>query len=46
MPDTGLDKDRVDAVLFDLDGTLMDTDDQAVESLARRLERLHWPHPQ
>ena len=46
MPDTGLDKDRVDAILFDLDGTLMDTDDQAVESLARRLERLHWPHPQ
>lgn len=40
------DKDAVDAVLFDLDGTLMDTDDQAVEALARRLQRLHWPHPQ
>jgi len=40
-----LDKDKVEAVLFDLDGTLMDTDDQAVEALARRLQRLHWPHP-
>ena len=41
-----LDKDAIDAVLFDLDGTLMDTDDQAVEMLARRLQWLHWPHPQ
>jgi HAD superfamily hydrolase (TIGR01549 family) len=41
-----LDKNAVEAVLFDLDGTLMDTDDQAVEALARRLQRLHWPHPQ
>jgi HAD superfamily hydrolase (TIGR01549 family) len=32
-------------VLFDLDGTLMDTDDQAAEALARRLQRLRWPHP-
>lgn len=24
----------------------MDTDDQSVEALARRLQRLHWPHPQ
>ncbi len=40
-----LDKDKVEAVLFDLDGTLMDTDDQAVEALARRLQRLRWPHP-
>jgi len=39
-----LDKSQVQAVLFDLDGTLMDTDDQAVEALARRLRRLHWPH--
>jgi HAD superfamily hydrolase (TIGR01549 family) len=39
-----LDKDKVKAVLFDLDGTLMDTDDQAVEKLARRLQRLRWPH--
>ena len=40
-----LDKDKVTAILFDLDGTLMDTDDQAVEKLAHRLERVHWPHP-
>jgi len=40
-----LDKDKVEAVLFDLDGTLMDTDDQAVEALACRLQRLRWPHP-
>jgi HAD superfamily hydrolase (TIGR01549 family) len=40
-----LDKDKVKAVLFDLDGTLMDTDDQAVEKLAHRLQRLRWPHP-
>ncbi len=30
----------VDALLFDLDGTLLDSDDQAVEALARRLARL------
>ena len=41
-----LDKDQVKAVLFDLDGTLMDTDDQAVEALARWLQRLHWPNPE
>ena len=40
-----LDRDMVDAVLFDLDGTLMDTDDQAVEKLAHRLQRLRWPRP-
>jgi HAD superfamily hydrolase (TIGR01549 family) len=40
-----LDKDKVEAVLFDLDGTLIDTDDQAVETLARRLQQLHWSHP-
>jgi N-acetyl-D-muramate 6-phosphate phosphatase len=40
-----LDRDAIDAVLFDLDGTLMDTDDQAVEALTRRLQRLRWPHP-
>jgi HAD superfamily hydrolase (TIGR01549 family) len=40
-----LDKDKVEAVLFDLDGTLMDTDDQAVKALARWLQRLRWPHP-
>jgi HAD superfamily hydrolase (TIGR01549 family) len=40
-----LEQGKVDAILFDLDGTLMDTDDQAVDALARRLQRLHWPHP-
>lgn len=41
-----LDKDKVKAILFDLDGTLIDTDDQAVEVLARWLQRLHWPNPE
>ena len=45
MLDKDLDKDKVEAVLFDLDGTLMDTDDQVVEKLAHRLQRLRWPHP-
>jgi HAD superfamily hydrolase (TIGR01549 family) len=40
-----LDTDAVEAVLFDLDGTLIDTDDQAVERLARRLHKLRWPNP-
>jgi len=40
-----VDSDKVEAVLFDLDGTLMETDDQAVEKLARRLQRLGWPRP-
>lgn len=40
------DRSVIEAVLFDLDGTLMDTDDQAVEALAYRLQRLRWPHPQ
>ncbi len=40
-----LNRDKVQAILFDLDGTLMDTDDQAVEKLAHRLQRLRWPHP-
>ncbi|GAB4527863.1 MAG: HAD family phosphatase [Anaerolineae bacterium] len=31
---------HIEAILFDLDGTLMDTDDQAVASLARRLAPL------
>jgi phosphoglycolate phosphatase-like HAD superfamily hydrolase len=38
-------REKIEAVLFDLDGTLMDTDDQAVERLARRLRRLRWPRP-
>ncbi len=40
-----IEKDKVEAVLFDLDGTLMDTDDQAVEKLTHRLERIRWPNP-
>jgi phosphoglycolate phosphatase-like HAD superfamily hydrolase len=32
-------------VLFDLDGTLMDSDDQVVERLALRLQRLGWRYP-
>lgn len=40
-----LNRDKVQAILFDLDGTLMDTDDQAVEKLAHRLQRLRWSHP-
>lgn len=40
-----LDRDAVGAVLFDLDGTLMDTDDQTVERLAARLQRLGCPRP-
>ncbi len=41
-----LDPAKVQAILFDLDGTLMDTDDQAVEKLAHQLQRLRWPRPQ
>jgi HAD superfamily hydrolase (TIGR01549 family) len=33
---------EIDAILFDLDGTLVETDDEVVESLARRLEPLRW----
>jgi phosphoglycolate phosphatase len=40
-----LEQADVQAILFDLDGTLMDTDDQAVERLARGLQRLHCPRP-
>ncbi|MGQ9598016.1 MAG: AI-2E family transporter [Anaerolineae bacterium] len=36
---------EVDAVLFDLDGTLVETDDQAVENLARRLRIIRWLLP-
>ena len=38
-----LDPVSIDAVLFDLDGTLMDTDDQVVENLALHLQRLGRP---
>jgi HAD superfamily hydrolase (TIGR01509 family) len=40
-----LDRDAVDALLFDLDGTLIDSDDQVVENLALRLQRLGWRYP-
>jgi phosphoglycolate phosphatase-like HAD superfamily hydrolase len=40
-----LDRDTIDAVLFDLDGTLMDSNDQVVENLALRLQRLGWRYP-
>jgi HAD superfamily hydrolase (TIGR01549 family) len=33
---------EIDAILFDLDGTLIETDDNAVESLAQRLQRFRW----
>jgi HAD superfamily hydrolase (TIGR01509 family) len=33
---------EIDAILFDLDGTLVETDDQAVETLTRRLQPLRW----
>jgi phosphoglycolate phosphatase len=37
------DPDAIRAVLFDLDGTLMNTDDRMVETLALRLQRFGWP---
>jgi len=37
-----LDPLACDALLFDLDGTLLDSDDQAVEALARRMASLGW----
>ena len=40
-----IDKGKTEAVLFDLDGTLMDTDDQAVERVARFLRWIHFPSP-
>jgi len=36
----GLDPSAIEALLFDLDGTLLDSDDEGVEALARWLERL------
>lgn len=41
--EVALNPSAIDAVLFDLDGTLMDTDDQMVENLALRLQRLGRP---
>lgn len=39
------DRQRVKAILFDLDGTLADTDDMLVDRLARRLARLAFLMP-
>jgi HAD superfamily hydrolase (TIGR01549 family) len=33
---------EIDAILFDLDGTLVETDDDAVDVLARRLTAMRW----
>ena len=40
MPTTPIPFDKIQGWFFDLDGTLMDTDDQAVERLAQRLRFL------
>ena len=40
-----LDLDRVQAICFDVDGTLRDTDDQYVNLLAKRMRFLHHIHP-
>lgn len=37
--------DALDALLFDLDGTILDSDDEGVEALARWLERLRVSNP-
>jgi HAD superfamily hydrolase (TIGR01549 family) len=36
---------EVDAILFDLDGTLVETDDDTVQSLAERLHMVRWLLP-
>ncbi|HOW31574.1 MAG TPA: HAD family hydrolase [Bacteroidales bacterium] len=36
---------NIKAILFDLDGTLMDTDDQAVEKIAGIFSRMHVTNP-
>ena len=36
---------EIDAILFDLDGTLVETDDDVVEALARRLGVIRWLLP-
>lgn len=40
---TGIPFDQIEAVLFDLDGTLIETDDMAVARLAQRLRPLFGP---
>lgn len=39
-------KAGVEAIFFDLDGTLIDTDDAMLKAAARRLERLHGLFPE
>jgi len=41
-----LDPTAIGGLLFDLDGTLLDSDDQAVEALVHRLRRLGFDEPQ
>ncbi len=41
-----LDVDRIRAVLFDLDGTLADTDDEFIQRTGERIRRLHFLFPQ
>jgi predicted PurR-regulated permease PerM/phosphoglycolate phosphatase-like HAD superfamily hydrolase len=36
---------EIDAILFDLDGTLVETDDRTVEALTRRLQAARWILP-
>lgn len=38
-------KAQIKAIFFDLDGTLLDTDDAFQNALARRLERFRWLFP-
>jgi N-acetyl-D-muramate 6-phosphate phosphatase len=40
-----LDVSRIDAVLFDIDGTLMDSDDAAIAKWSARLHPLWWLFP-
>jgi phosphoglycolate phosphatase-like HAD superfamily hydrolase len=40
-----LDISRIQAICFDVDGTLSDTDDQWISSLERRLRLLSWMFP-
>lgn len=36
---------EIDAIFFDLDGTLVETDDEAVDTLTRRLQSVRWLLP-
>lgn len=39
-------KASISAILFDLDGTLIDTDDTVLEAVANRLDKFSWLFPQ